>query len=129
MSLIKGLHHVSMTCCSESEYNEEIAFYRDVLEIPVLRSWDGGVMLNAGNAVIEIFPNGDEHLEKGTIRHFSLATDDVDECIRRVRQAGYPVFVEPKDIVIQTTPGFTARIAFCKGPLGEEIEFFQEKIS
>lgn len=38
MSLIKGLHHVSMTCCSESEYNEEIAFYRDILEIPVLRS-------------------------------------------------------------------------------------------
>ena len=53
----------------------------------------------------------------------------MDECIRRVRQAGYPVFVEPKDIVIQTTPGFPARIAFCKGPLGEDIEFFQEKIS
>ena len=32
-----------------------------------------------------------------------------------------------RDIVITSEPPFPARIAFCRGPLQEEIEFFQEK--
>ena len=47
--------------------------------------------------------------------------------VRNLRKAGYEVFVEPKDIEIQSDPKFPARIAFCRGPLGEEIEFFCEK--
>ena len=37
---------------------------------------------------------------------------------------GYEVFIEPKNIEIASLPTFPARIAFCKGPQGEEIEFF-----
>ena len=37
------------------------------------------------------------------------------------------VFIEPKDIKIASTPAFPARIAFCKGPLGEEIELRSEE--
>lgn len=44
-----------------------------------------------------------------------------------VKAAGYEVFIEPKDIEIASIPAFPVRIAFCKGPLGEEIELFQEK--
>ena len=47
--------------------------------------------------------------------------------MRVVREAGYEVFIEPRDIVIASEPPFPARIAFCRGPLQEEIEFFQEK--
>lgn len=43
-----------------------------------------------------------------------------------VRAAGYEVFVEPKDIEIASEIPFPARIAFCRGPVGEEIEFFHE---
>ena len=57
----------------------------------------------------------------------SFATDDVDACVEAVKAAGYEVFIEPKDIEIASTPVFPARIAFCKGPLGEEIELFEEK--
>ena len=32
-----------------------------------------------------------------------------------------------RDIVIASEPPFPAKIAFCRGPLQEEIEFFQEK--
>jgi len=32
-----------------------------------------------------------------------------------------------RDIVIASELPFPARIAFCRGPLQEEIEFFQEK--
>ena len=61
------------------------------------------------------------------VRHFALACDDVDGMAGAVRRAGYEVFIEPKDIVIQSAPAYPARIAFCTGPLGEEIELFQEQ--
>lgn len=127
MSLIKGIHHVSLKCVGELEYEKTIHFYRDILELPVARTWAAGIMLTAGNSLIEIFNDAESQLEKGVLRHFAFAVDDVDACVAAVKAEGYEVFIEPKDIEIQSTPGFPARIAFCKGPLGEEIEFFCEK--
>ena len=43
-----------------------------------------------------------------------------------LQNAGYEVFIEPNNIVIKSEPEFHARMAFCFGPLGEEIELFQE---
>ena len=34
---------------------------------------------------------------------------------------------QPVDIVIPSKVPFPARIAFCIGPVGEEVEFFAEK--
>ena len=84
-------------------------------------------MLDTGEGLIEIFSNGKDPQEQGIIRHFALETEDVESCVRVVREAGYEVFIEPRDIVIASEPPFPARIAFCRGPLQEEIEFFQEK--
>ena len=47
--------------------------------------------------------------------------------MKAVREAGYLITVEPKDVVIPSQPEFPVRVAFCNGPVGEEIEFFQEK--
>ena len=120
MSLVKGLHHVSMKCSSMEEYEKTVDFYKNIIGIPVARTWD------TGSGIIEIFNDGDGALEKGVIRHFAFATDDVDACVEAVKKAGYEVSIEPKNIEIASLPAFPARIAFCKGPLGEEIEFFQE---
>ena len=98
MSLIKGIHHVSMKCESAEEYQKVISFYKEVLEIPVARQWSEGIMLDTGNGIIEIFNNGDKVVERGVIRHFAFATDSVDECVEKIKKAGYEVFVEPKDI-------------------------------
>lgn len=127
MSLVKGIHHVCLKCSNEKEYEEVIHFYRDILGLSVARIWAEGIMFETGAGLIEVFNNATETLPQGTIRHFALVTDDVDECVKAVRTAGYEVFIEPKDIEIPSSPAFPARIAFCKGPLGEEIEFFQEK--
>lgn len=83
MSLVKGLHHVSMKCSSMEEYEKTVDFYKNIIGIPVARTW----------------------------------------------KAGYEVFIEPKNIEIASMPVFPARIAFCRGPLGEEIEFFQEAMA
>lgn len=127
MGLIKGIHHISMKTCTAGEYKKVIDFYTNVLGLSVAREWDAGIMFNAGDAVIEIFNNGKESMDIGVIRHFALAVDDVDACVKAVTEAGYEVFMGPKDILIPSTPEFPARMAFCYGPLGEEIEFFQER--
>jgi glyoxylase I family protein len=50
-----------------------------------------------------------------------------DEMIEKVRTGGYEVIVEPNDKVFQSNPPYHIRMAFCLGPLGEQIEFFCEK--
>ena len=46
-----------------------------------------GLMYGAGTSLIEIFPNAEEGLPQGAIRHFALATDDVDSIVETVRKA------------------------------------------
>lgn len=127
MSLVKGIHHIALKCCSEQEYEKTRHFYKEILELEEVRAWDTGCMFNTGAGLMEIFNDGECPLGQGTIRHFALATDDVDACAKKVKEAGYEVFIEPNDIVISSTPEFPARIAFCREPVGEEIEFFQER--
>ena len=129
-SLICGIHHVALKCNGTAEFKKTLDFYQNTLGLELVRSWgDGdkaGAMLSTGDGLLEIFASG-EPLPQGTIRHFALRTERVDDCVAAVRSAGYPITVEPKDIVIASNPPFPARIAFCTGPVGEEIEFFQEK--
>ena len=127
MGLIKAIHHISMKTCTAGEYRKVIDFYTNVLGLSVAREWDAGIMFSAGDAVIEIFNNGKESMDMGVIRHFAFAVDDVDACVAAVRNAGYKITMEPTDIVIQSQPPIPARIAFCIGAAGEEIEFFHEK--
>lgn len=127
MSLIKGVHHVCMKCRNEEEYIKTQAFYRDVLGLPEVRRWDVGVMFDLGGVLLEIFSNETEPYSKGVWQHIALATEDVDACVKAVRDAGYEITMEPKDIVVACQPPVPARIAFCVGPMGEEIEFFHEK--
>jgi glyoxylase I family protein len=55
--------------------------------------------------------------------HFALATHDVRGVIEKLRAAGYPITMEPKDIQLGTLP---ASVAFFTGPSGESVELFQE---
>lgn len=129
-SLICGIHHVALKCDGTAEFEKTLHFYLEVLGMEMVRSWGEGenaaAMISTGDGLLEIFASG-EKLPQGAIRHFALRTQRVDDCVAAVRAAGYPITVEPKDIVIASNPPFPARIAFCTGPVGEEIEFFQER--
>ena len=124
--MIRGIHHVSLKCGTEEEFRTVKTFYLGLLGLTVRREWPEGIMLDAGNALIEVFRNGPGVRAKGAIRHLAFSTDDVDAASERIKNAGYHVFIEPKDLVLATVPEYRARIAFCTGPLGEEIELFQE---
>lgn len=127
MSLIKGVHHVCMKCCTAEEFEKTQAFYGEILGLPKVREWDVGVMYDLGGVLLEIFSNGAEKFDMGVWQHIALATDDVDACVKAVSDAGYAITMAPKDIVVACQPPVPARIAFCIGPMGEEIEFFDEK--
>ena len=124
MGLVKGIHHVSMKCAGQQEFERTVHFYCDVIGLRRVKSWENGVMLNTGDGFVEIVSDGTTRPEQGCIRHFAFAADDVDACADAVSAAGYEILIEPKDIVLDSMP---ARIAFCRGPLGEEIEFFCER--
>ena len=125
--MITGIHHVSLKCGKAEEFEKAKDFYLNILGFSVVRTWPEGIMIDTGDGLIEIFSNGPGVKSKGAIRHIAFNTDDVDGITERVREAGYQVFVEPNDIVIRSEPELPARMAFCFGPLGEEIEFFQER--
>ena len=125
--MIKGIHHISMKCGSAEEFSKVREFYISLLGFHICREWPDGIMIDAGNCMLEIFGNGAGIRTKGALRHIAFATDDVDSVTEKVKAAGYEVFIEPNDILIRSDPPVSARMAFCFGPLGEEIEFFQER--
>lgn len=127
MALIHGIHHIALKCMGIEQYEKTIRFYHETLGMPIKRSWATGTMLATGSGLMEVFNDAPDTLPQGTIRHFALAVSDVDGCVEAVRGAGVPITMEPKDIVIPSEIPFPARIAFCIGPVGEEIEFFCEK--
>lgn len=127
MALIKGVHHVCMKCRTAEQFAEVQRFYGEILGLPKVREWDVGLMYDLGGVLLEIFSNGSADLPHGVWQHIALATEDVDACVKAVSDAGYAITVAPKDIVVACEPPVPARIAFCIGPMGEEIEFFHEK--
>ena len=124
--MITGIHHLSMKCDSAEDFARAKDFYCRVLGFSVVREWPEGIMLETGRGQLEIFCNGPGIRTKGAIRHVAFACDDVDGIAARVKAEGYQVFIEPNDITVRSVPEFHARMAFCYGPLGEEIEFFRE---
>ena len=123
-SVISGMHHISMKCADKVQFEKAVTFYKDILGFTEERRWAEGVMLQAGSARLEIFCNGEGIPELGAIRHFALETKNVDELAAKVKAAGYEVFIEPKNITIESQPPFHARMAFFYGPLGEQVELF-----
>ena len=125
--MISGIHHVSMRCGDDAAYERVREFYCGVLGLRVFREWEGGMMLETGTSRIEIFRSGGGERGVGSVRHYAFSCSDVDAAVCSVTAAGYEVFVEPRDVVLPSEPPIRARVAFCRGPLGEEIEFFSEK--
>ena len=125
---ITGFHHVALKCCGIEEFEKTIAFYHDVLKLPIVRTWGEGnnsaAMLDTGAGLFEIFANATDAAGVGALRHLALDVENVDVCVEAVRAAGYRITEEPRDICIPSSPPYPARIAFCLGPVGEEIEFF-----
>ena len=115
--MITGIHHISMKCGTEEEFRRAKDFYLNVLGLSVRREWAGGVMIDTGSGLIEIFSGGAGIRSKGAIRHVAFSSDDVDGVAEKVRNAGYDVFIPPKDILIPSDPAYPARMASTSRPV------------
>ena len=129
--MITGVHHVCVKCRPE-ELEKVQKFYGELLGLPLVRSWGEPKVkrispLRGSTPMVARNSPAEEDLPQGAIRHFALATDDVDSIVEAARKAGYAVTMEPGDIEIMSKPSLPARIAFIIGPVGEEIELFCEK--
>lgn len=128
---VSGLHHIALKARGEEEFLRVVAFYRDVLGLPVVRTWGegdtSGAMLAFNGGLMELSATAPDAPRESIIRHVAFATQDVDAFAERARQAGFEIPMEPRDIVIPSAPPLSARIAFVRGVLGEEIELFWEK--
>jgi glyoxylase I family protein len=128
-----GFHHVAIRA---RDFDATVRFYTEVLGFTERIRWGEGngraIMLDVGDGnYLEVFAGGkDQPKPEGAILHFALRTDDCDAALERARAAGAEVTMEPKEILIPSTPDPTPiRIAFCKGPDGEIIEFFQNELT
>lgn len=119
--LIEGFHHYSLTCSSLAELDKTISFYCDVLGMSVAKRMDNGAMISFPGGMVEVFANGGGTTKCGAVRHIAFAVSDAAACVSAVKSAGFEVFLGPKEIQIP----MHAVIAFCYGPLGEQLEFFQ----
>lgn len=126
---INGVHHLALRCQGVEQFEKAIGFYTELLGFPLVRTWTSGstpcAMVETGSGMLELFSNGTGNLGD-VFPHLAFKTDNTDACIQAVREAGYEITMEPTDIVIGSTPPYPARIGFCRGPAGEELEFFQE---
>lgn len=139
MSACNRLHHVAMAIKDRETYDRTVAFYREVIGLPLLRTWSRGTrhitMLDFGSCVLEIV-FGAEGSGTGVFAHIALNVEcpqDVDAMLERALACGC-VLSRPAESIVaeEETSGagspksFRIRNAFCIGFAGESLEFFCE---
>ncbi len=132
MKLTKGIHHVAIAAKGVTHYKEVLKFYTEILGMEAVRSWGTeecpSTMLDiGGGSMMEIFSNGKDASGDAALLHLAFDVESTDKCAQAVEKAGYKITIPPQDITINADNPVSARIAFCIGPVGEIIEFFETK--
>jgi len=133
-SVIKGCgtHHIAV---QTRNWEASLRLYEDVLGMEIVARFGSPerkiFLLDTGDGShIELFepnpdtPAFDAPAANDPVIHFALATTDTRAALEHVRQAGYEITMEPKDLTLDQ---LDVTIAFFKGPNGEVIEFFETR--
>ena len=129
--IIKGLkfHHIGLKC---KDLDKSIKFYSEVLGMKKYAAWREGderiQMLSIGDGgIFELFAGGgDAYADNGKWIHLAMEADNVDEAFEIAVKGGAEPLIYPKSVPLASEPErMTIRIAFVKGPDGEELEFFK----
>ena len=122
-------HHIGLKC---ADLAKSLKFYKALGLGEVVRWGEGEgevVMLAIDDGGrIELFANGgDAYSEQGKWVHFAMGCEDVDGMYERALAAGATPLTPPKTVPLASVPEpISIRIAFVKGPDGEEVEFFRQ---
>ena len=126
---MRGLHHVCLKANGKKEFDKAVEFYSSVFGLPLLRTWGeentSGAMLQMDGIILEIVAGGEDSTPNSYWRHIAMHCDspeEVDAEAARLAAMGYPTTKGPFSKNLGGS--YPIHVAFCEGPLGEEIEFF-----
>ena len=135
-NIIKGLGYAHMAIAAK-DFDKSLTFYK-ALGMKVYTQWGEGdsriALLDTGNGdLVELFAKPDLNTDKvagvgdgNPFLHFAFSAQNVDEAYRIALEAGATPLKPPAELPLQAHPiCLTLRIAFVKGPSGEELEFFK----
>lgn len=131
--IIKGMgfSHVAVAA---KDFDKSFAFYQR-LGLKLYTQWGEGddriALLDMGDGgKMEIFARPHREDGNGTPWvHFAFAVQNVDEAYRMALEAGATPVTPPTEMPLDSHPlRITLRVAFVKGPDGEELEFFKQII-
>ena len=132
-SVVDGLHHVSIRV---RDIERSLELYRDVLGVPVRAAFDlhGNrfAMLEAGSGryleLVETGADPRQLADTDVFWHFALRSRDLERSLEAVRASGCEITrpIMPLELVnrIGDRP-FPVRVAFFRGPDGEEVELIE----
>ncbi|MFW5787617.1 MAG: VOC family protein [Halanaerobiales bacterium] len=129
MNNINGFHHLALKA---DDYEQTIEFYVQGLNFDIDLEWemdDGkrAAMVNTGNEnYLEIFEGREKEIQNGAYLHLAFSTSDCEQALTKAQNAGAEITQQPQELEIPSEPVKKVKIAFCKGPDGEIIEFFEE---
>lgn len=131
--MIKGIHHIAIDA---KDFDKSCDFYRDCLGLKQVLAWTTSsgvrvVMLDGGNGCcVELFerPSYDSPHEGnyGGLCHLAFQVTDCAGMLEKARAWGAEVTKEPVELTLGSEKKGNVRIAFCQGPDGESVEFYQE---
>jgi len=114
------------------DFDASVRFYTEGLGLKPALTWGTGdsraIMLDAGKGnYLEIFAGGTAGRKSDEVLlHLAFHTDDCDAALYQATAAGATVTMGPESLDIPSASPTPVRIAFCTGPDGEVIEFFQD---
>ena len=134
--IIKGLGYAHMAIAAK-DFDKSLTFYK-ALGMSVYTQWGEGdsriALLDMGDGtLVELFAKPDLNTDKvatpadgNPFLHFAFSAQNVDEAYRIALEAGATPLKPPAEMPLPSSPlRLTLRIAFVKGPSGEELEFFK----
>ncbi|MDR2862016.1 MAG: VOC family protein [Syntrophobacterales bacterium] len=131
-----GLAHIGIF---SPDRKASLEFYRDLLDFEVTYNVDvpephsvNITFLKKGNMTIELLvPHRDTEKitagAMGTCNHLTILCKNIDEIMAALAKKGIAFETATPDFVPQfNNPPGDIKIAFCRGPAGERIEFYEE---
>lgn len=125
----RGLAHIAIFTAN---MDESIAFYEKIGgalrqrdSVPAREGEKKLALVEFGGFVLELIePPVPAPMQDGTIPHFAVYVDDLDETAAAIRAAGVDTFITPEKNVLPNTFGGLQNWFFA-GPSGEQIELLQ----